>query len=537
MQVIDALVLELGLDATRFTQGQREAMDSLRRFEEQSVRSGRQVEAQGRQVMEAFSALKREALGVIGLFLGGRGIKEFVSYVTDLDLATSRVAKTMDVASSELSAWQGALKQSGGTAEGATAALAGLSGEMTRFQLTGQSQMLPVLSRLGISLFDQNRNLKSSTQLWLELADAVQQMDPRQAAAFLAMIPGANQEMINFALLGRRAMEEYLDAAKRAGTTTEESARAAVEYQRAIQELDQSATGLGRTLVTAVAPAIATVMNSLRDLLQSWRGVTGSPEAAAQGARTRLQTMDKLGDPRTFMEWMRDHLSMGEEDRGRWDRIITRLYGAGTGRQGAEQELADALGRKQGAAAAPGNWANFLSGLSYLETSQRGGGNASSTAQGFFQFLSGTRDRAIRAGLPDPGVGDYAAQAGATRQYIQRFYPAAAKAIEAGDFPAAERMLKGEWPSLPGGSQPQSAARYQTFSQELTGGGPRPPGAAMAPGIAAAPPSAGNTTSVTATIGQVNVHTRATDAEGIARDIEPALRRSLTAGAANYGQQ
>jgi hypothetical protein len=50
----------------------------------------------------------------------------------------------------------------------------------------------------------------------------------------------------------------------------------------------------------------------------------------------------------------------------------------------------------------------------------------------------------------------------------------------------------------------------------------------------------GNTTnnrsSVQTSIGQVTVHTKATDADGIARDIKPALKRNNMAAQANYGQ-
>jgi len=123
-----------------------------------------------------------------------------------------------------------------------------------------------------------------------------------------------------------------------------------------------------------------------------------------------------------------------------------------------------------------GNWGNFLAGLSYLETSHQNVGNRSSSAQGFFQFLRGTAAQAIGAGLADPRAGGYGQQAAATMSYIQRFLPQAAQAIQRGDFQSAIGLLRGVWPSLPGGSQSQSAGRYRTFQDILGGGGPRPPG-------------------------------------------------------------
>ena len=136
------------------------------------------------------------------------------------------------------------------------------------------------------------------------------------------------------------------------------------------------------------------------------------------------------------------------------------------------------------AAAGPGgmsgNWSNWLAGQSYLETDYRNEGNPTSSAQGYFQFLRGTAADAKRMGIPDPRFGSYAQQAAATKAYIEKTHPAAAAAIARGDYAGASRMLRGVWPSLPGGSQAQNSRRYQTWAQILQSGGPRPPGSASA---------------------------------------------------------
>lgn len=343
--VIDSLVLELGLDSSKFKSGESEISRELSKLREEGRRTGDEVESRGKRTADVFLDMKRQALTALGLFLGGRGAKEFFDYVVNLDASTSRLAKTMNMTTAETSAWQGAIKQAGGSAEGANAALQGLSGEMTRFQMTGQSGMLPVLTRLGVGLYDQNKNLKTSGDLWLDLADAVKGMDPRQASQFLSMIPGANQDMINFALLGRKAMEEYLQSSREAGTTTEQSATAAREYQREMARLDASATSFGRTLTTLVAPALSSVMEGLSKLLQKSSHPTGSPEGEAIAASSRNLSIQKFGSPRRLIEWMRDHLSFNDDDWANWDDIATNLYGPAGGDEmdAAKQAMAAQL--------------------------------------------------------------------------------------------------------------------------------------------------------------------------------------------------
>ncbi len=324
--VIDSLVVELGLDPSKFTAGQREAAAAAQSTIDQMAAGGRAIEAQSKKTYDLFSSFRREALTTLGLFFGGRGIKELIEYVTTFDASVGRIGKTLGTTGGEVATWAAAFRQIGGTTESAVGALQGLSGEMNRFQLTGQSAMLPVLSRLGISLYDQNRNLKTSSELWLDLAGAVEGMDPRQAAAFLAKIPGANQDMINLALMGRKAMEQML-AANRASAPTPEQIAQAQEYQKSLANIDTSATNLGRTLVNWLAPSLVTVMDKMNQLVKMWNTSPDSAGGQAIVAGGRAATSSRLGRPRSFMEWMRDHTSVDDADRARWDAIIGNLYG------------------------------------------------------------------------------------------------------------------------------------------------------------------------------------------------------------------
>ena len=523
--VLDSFVIEFGLDHRPMEKSEQELVDFLRKSNEQALGQANEIESHVKKSFDLISNMRREALTVLTLFFGGKEIGEFVRHITSLDAATGRLAITLGMSAQETSAWGGAIKQNGGTIEGANSALSGLSSEMSRFQLTGQSSMLPVLSRLGISLYDGNRNLKTAGQLWLELSAAVQGMNAREATAFLQMIPGATQDMINFALLGPQKMQEYIRASRAAGVTTAESAAAARDYQRAVQQLDQSSQNLGRTLVTMVAPAISTVTESLAKLLQSWQTKRGGPEDVRRDSTQRAELVSRFGSPGDFIR----SIATPKDGSKPWGldawllRKADEWYGpAGADSDSAKHTLMKNMRQFSGPNTGNTNWDNFLQGLSFLETDQRNIGNSTTTAQGYFQFLKGTAEKARTAGIQDPRAGTYQDQASSTQAYIKRFYPEAATAIDKGDYGRATVLLRGEWPSLPGGSQPQSASRYAAFSRYLAG---ERPGAA------------GGTKSVTVNVGGVTVNSAAGNADGIAKDIDGALRRSVTAGAANYGAQ
>lgn len=507
---IDSLVLEFGLDHRQFTKGQREVLDDMRKFEDEAQKSGTRAEAGGKKVADVMGAFRREAVAAIGVLLGGRGIVEFTNYVTNLDAQTSRLARTMNMSTRELSAWQGVSEQIGGSKESITGTLKGMTQDMNTFMLTGQGVLSSVLRPFGIGISDNNGKLKTATELMLELADATAKMDPARANAYLSMIPGMNQDSINLIMEGRRAIEQMLQAQRQLGGTTEWSAEQAKQYQKEIANLDRAATNFGRNMLLVVAPSVTKAMQditrAMREGLNPHIGKGSFLDVVANGKDYDLTTVDGL--------------------KGRVGDLWGSLKGYDPRRDEGLSQLANAMNSqnaqraldsvKNGPVGGGNNWDRFLKGLSYLETSGQNVGNATSSAKGYFQFINGTAAVATKAGLPDPRVGDYNQQAAATRAFIQRFHPDAAAAIESGDVGKASTILNGTWPSLPGGSQPQNANRYTQWSNIVNGG-------------------SSSSRSNTTTVGTVVVHTQATDAKGIADDIKPALERGSFANQFNGG--
>lgn len=272
-QVLDSLVLELGLDSSKFKSGESEISRELAKMREDGERVGKDVESRGRKTADVILDIKREALGLLAIFVGGMALKDFVGFVTTTEAATGRLAKTMDMSARTVFAWGGALEQVGGSAGDANSALKGLSDDLGRFSVTRQSSMLGVLQNLNVSLYDQNHNLKTSGQLWMDLSRAVEGMDPRRATTLLQLIPGANEAMINFALLGPKAMQAYIDKADQAWKVTQKDVQAAQDFQAKLSLIQRSATGLGASFLNMVTPAIVKALDNVTDLLNRMRGI------------------------------------------------------------------------------------------------------------------------------------------------------------------------------------------------------------------------------------------------------------------------
>jgi hypothetical protein len=522
--VIDSLVVQLGLDPSRFNQGQKDAMNALQQLVQGSQRGGKEIEAQGIKTAEFFSTMKRSALGMLAVFLGGREIKEFVGYVTNLDASTSRLARTMDMSTRELSIWQGVMTQNGGSAESMTSSLGGLTSEMNKFVLTGQTSMLPVLNQLGIGLYDQNKNLKTSGQLFLELADAMQGMDPARASALLSMIPGMNQDTINLILQGRKAIEAYREDARKAGTTTEESAAAAREYQHQMSLLERSSTSLGRSLLMTVLPALNAVTAGVARFMQSWNIAPGSPEDVAQSGEQRAKLVSKFGSPRKFVNdigKLFGHAGAGD-----------RIYGADNEdtREAGLAMLAARMkaGTTPAAAGSAGEMETYIRAAAAKRGIDPDVAVSVAKSEGLFSYVG---DRGSSFGPYQLHYGGVAGGGMSVGGLGDRFTKKTG--LDARDSSTWKAQVDF---SLDTAGKEGWGAWHGWKGLPYQGIGGLAPGAA---GAAAAGPSGGGgggrQSSNTTTVGTVVVHTQATDAEGIARDIKPAIERLSWASQSDSG--
>lgn len=108
----------------------------------------------------------------------------------------------------------------------------------------------------------------------------------------------------------------------------------------------------------------------------------------------------------------------------------------------------------------------YLDRLGFLESDQNPNAD-NGIARGAFQFTAPTAEDAVKAGIPDPREGTYSQQREAAWRFIRHYHPEAAQAVLSGNFDAADNLLRSRWVSLPGGSEPQSSARYQRANAML----------------------------------------------------------------------
>lgn len=214
--------------------------------------AGKDVAGAAEKGGSAWSGLIPTLTKVAGILGVGFSIKSAISTYLDQADALGKYSDSLGVAVEDVQAWEEAVKHAGGTGEGFRQSLQGLTANLTAIATTGKGRMLPFLQELGISAKDTNGKVKDAMQLLPELAEKFEKMAPAEAAGFGEKL-GLDKGLVMLLQQGKKATEEAVKAGKEHIRFTKADAEAAAKANDAIQDMQTSLTAL---IYRAVAPAI-----------------------------------------------------------------------------------------------------------------------------------------------------------------------------------------------------------------------------------------------------------------------------------------
>jgi tail lysozyme len=575
--VIDSLVVTLGLDPSNFTKEQKkafgEALKSAKDLEKEQKKLDEQrrksAEEANKKIANSFNSAKNEVLAFAGAIIGAASIADFVKQTVALDANVGRLAHNLNISTEELSGWEGAVRQMGGTTQDADTSIQSLVSSMEQIKLTGQSPLIPYFQLLGISLKD----LQNPTDTLLKLADRFHGMDPRQAAALGAGM-GLSPAMVNLLEKGRDAVRQYLKAAEDAYPIHQKDAEAAEEAQRRVSLLADAYKRLGNDILTQALPPLTDLANglatfgetdqSVKDLTKSLgdlAGAFGSVSKSFGGIgnlmHPQIEGMAKFAEALSHLIKSLGDLSHGDlkgagaeamAAGAAFQGVVLTPFGAfdlsgaggapkaGSGGGASAAATQSAGGSSEGGAARGANWAgasqayNTLMGLGATQAGAIGG-----TA--ILGAESGWNTAAANGSSTATGIGQWLW----ARQKI--FAQVMGKALRGSSLQDQLKFMSWELQNTPYGRKALSAIKSATsvrgaedaWLRFFEGVGPNTQGLS---GIGAdyfsdmrrahafelrhgLPGASSKTNSLH--IGAMHIHTKATDAKGIARDMHQAL--------------
>lgn len=266
--IVDALIVTMGLDNSDYERGMNEVEDRTRQFSE---RAPRDVERGLNSIEQRFGAtfkgIFRTFIAPLTAALSTMGI--FSQYTQTAD-RIGKTAARIGASAEDLQAFGEAAKRAGGSVEGFISSFESLNGQIQRMQaMGGKGRLTPILEQLGISATE-NGKAKDTFQILRELAGASERIG-KQKFAGLARFLGLDQGTIMLLQSGRVAMDELIARQRALGVYTKEDFEITAKFNDAISDLQQSFRAMAAPILQVITPALTTLAKWLTKIVQTFR--------------------------------------------------------------------------------------------------------------------------------------------------------------------------------------------------------------------------------------------------------------------------
>ena len=295
--IVDALIVTMGLDNSDYERGMNEVEDRTRQFSERAPRDvERGLSAIEQRFGATFQGIFRTFIAPLTAALGTMGI--FSQYTQTAD-RIGKTAARIGASAEDLQAWGEAAKRAGGSVEGFIASFESLNSQIQRMQaMGGKGRLTPFLKQLGISATE-NGKAKDTFQILRDLAAASDRVG-KSTFAGTARFFGLDQGTIALLQQGRVAMDELIARQRALGVYTKEDFEITAKFNDAISDLQQSFRAMAAPILQVITPALTTFAGWLTNIVQTFREhqgfiVAGLTVIAATMSGVLLKAATALG--------------------------------------------------------------------------------------------------------------------------------------------------------------------------------------------------------------------------------------------------
>lgn len=258
MNIIDALVVTLGLDSKDLESKTPRAVSQLDKLEKKGDKTEKSVAKIGKTTKETSRSLEGLAhtlTGVLAIIGGTVAVKAFVRDFINSSAAIERFSKNLGLSVSTVSAWGAASERFGGSAQALQGTFAMLSKEQSNLLNKGESGLIPYFSMMGIAMADVSGKARPVTDLMSDMNKWAQGKDRTTAHNIFAQM-GIDEGGIILLLKVRKEFELEIERQKEWGATIAKFAPYATRFQNFLFDIKQKFTELGLALLQDASPAL-----------------------------------------------------------------------------------------------------------------------------------------------------------------------------------------------------------------------------------------------------------------------------------------
>lgn len=318
--VIDAFLMTLGLDGTKFTAGVKQAQKdesaleavARRRDAAEKKRAADQERAMRKQ-SDGYRRLRNDALALASVFTVGIGIKDFITNTIDSAANLGYLSQNLGQSTERLKAWQLASERAGGSQQGVIAQLKESVDSIAALNSgLGPNEGMQWFFRMGGSsadLKDGNTYLLARSKIISEIFKT----DPTKAALISKQM-GISEDQFNFIKQGPAAIEDMIRAQEKHAAVSAKDAAAALKLKNQFLDLRDSLQLTAQRIVLQLAPAIERLFAKLE------QGANWVAEHQSDISRWVDESVTAIS---SLIRWV----DSAAESLGGWKNVLIGLIG------------------------------------------------------------------------------------------------------------------------------------------------------------------------------------------------------------------
>jgi phage-related protein len=242
--------------------------------------------------------------GGIGMAEAVAGMQSYVDSTKELTRTAPIVGTTVE----RLSELQYAASRVGISGEELTGALTRANAAIGKAAVGKGTQLTSLFRKLGISLRDANGNLRSSPDVLMQFANAIQkQTDPVTKLRMATELFGraAGPEMLKLLSQGQAGIAEFIRQGQEMGVIIgDEKAKEALDFAKAQAQVRQVWQSLSVTLSQNLLPVLKPLIEQFRDLLaENKEAIVKAVTSAFEALATAIKGIDLEKTIKDIKEW------------------------------------------------------------------------------------------------------------------------------------------------------------------------------------------------------------------------------------------
>jgi len=287
--VIDSLLIELGLDASGFDKSQKKAVDSLKKMEDQANKSSKQNQKGAKETAESFDKVTESVMKLGVAAFGVAGLKSLITSVTQTNTQLNRQSNMLGINVNSLAAWGQAVKAMGGNAEDFAASMQNMEGGLTAFSLgLGGEEVFTGLTRLGVGLKNGKVDLLELSKALIKVKE---EKGIQAALALSAPLMGAD----TFYLLTQSVdkTKDLVEQQAKLNRITQEGAQQSAAFTEKTVALETSMMGLKNSIMGQMYPALNELADIAISAMEGFKGL----DTSLGGATSKVAAFEAVAIP------------------------------------------------------------------------------------------------------------------------------------------------------------------------------------------------------------------------------------------------